>query len=254
MAWGAWSVPYSRWVVAAILLHMLALVPVFVTERYRLAAVPGLLVCTILGAWLFWRSLSAGRWLPSAIYLSAVGGSTAFASIPKGSPEAWALNHYSVGIRTLSVAESARASKDGGTATEAMARAERELQLAYRYAPASEETNFALGNLLLMQEKRGSAKLFYSRVLGLAPAHAGALNNLGVIALQERQWELAVRHFEAVLHTEPRSAKAHYLLATAKAESGDLAGALVAVESAIALRPQQKEFLLLHEKLKSPRR
>lgn len=251
MAWGAWPASYSRWVLAAILLHMLALVPVFVTERYRLAAVPGLLVCAVLGLWLLWRSLNSGQWVPAALYLSAVIGSTAFASMPKGSPEAWALSHYSIGVRALSAAESARSAKDAGAEREAMVKAERELQLAYRHAPASGEINFALGNLSLMQEKRSSAKLFYSRVLELSSGHASALNNLGVIALQDEHWNLAASYFQAALRAEPKSAKAHYLLAKAKAKSGDLAGALAAIESAITLRPQQKEFLVLQEELKS---
>ena len=36
--------PAARWIAAAIVLHLAAVLPVFVTERYRLAAVPGLLL------------------------------------------------------------------------------------------------------------------------------------------------------------------------------------------------------------------
>ncbi len=41
----------SRWIAAAILLHMASLLSVFVTERYRLAAVPGLLLFASFALW-----------------------------------------------------------------------------------------------------------------------------------------------------------------------------------------------------------
>src|SRR5205823_5184842 len=41
--------PRSRWVLAAILLSMFVLLGVFITERYRLVAVPGLLIFAALG-------------------------------------------------------------------------------------------------------------------------------------------------------------------------------------------------------------
>jgi hypothetical protein len=41
--------PASRWIAAAIALQLLAILPVFVTERYRLGVVPGLLVLAALG-------------------------------------------------------------------------------------------------------------------------------------------------------------------------------------------------------------
>jgi len=47
----------SRWIVAAIFFHMASLLPVFVTERYRLAAVPGLLLFAAFGLWSLWLEL-----------------------------------------------------------------------------------------------------------------------------------------------------------------------------------------------------
>ena len=49
--------PLSRWVAAAIALHMISLLGVFVTERYRLAAVPGLLLFAAYGLWDFWETI-----------------------------------------------------------------------------------------------------------------------------------------------------------------------------------------------------
>src|SRR5207244_10724756 len=43
------AAPLSRWITAAIILHLLALLPVFMTERYRLPIVPGLLIFAAFG-------------------------------------------------------------------------------------------------------------------------------------------------------------------------------------------------------------
>src|SRR2546423_1621879 len=46
----------SRWLLAAILLHLLAVIPIFVTERYRLAIVPGLLIFAAFGLMACWQA------------------------------------------------------------------------------------------------------------------------------------------------------------------------------------------------------
>ncbi len=45
---------------AAVLLHMGALLSVFITERYRLAAAPGLIVLSVYVGWRLWRVLAKG--------------------------------------------------------------------------------------------------------------------------------------------------------------------------------------------------
>ena len=60
--------PKSRWVGAAILLHMAALLPVFVTERYRLPIVPGLLVFDAISLAWFWRTIALAEWKPALAY------------------------------------------------------------------------------------------------------------------------------------------------------------------------------------------
>src|SRR5205085_4698277 len=48
--------PQSRWIAAAILLSIFALLAVFITERYRLVAVPGLLIFAAFGLLILWQS------------------------------------------------------------------------------------------------------------------------------------------------------------------------------------------------------
>src|SRR5207244_6767709 len=53
----AWRIaPLSRCVITAILLHVMAVLTVFITERYRLPIVPGLLIFAAFGLSIFWRS------------------------------------------------------------------------------------------------------------------------------------------------------------------------------------------------------
>ena len=70
--------PRSRWVAAAVVLHMCALMPVFVTERYRLAAVPGLMILAALGLWQLWANLVRGHWLGVGAYLVLAFGAATF--------------------------------------------------------------------------------------------------------------------------------------------------------------------------------
>ena len=56
LCWRKW--PRSRWVAGGVLLHMAALMPVFITERYRLAAAPGLLLLGVGALWMLWENLT----------------------------------------------------------------------------------------------------------------------------------------------------------------------------------------------------
>ena len=66
IAWRSYRL--SRWIAAAILLHMLSLLGVFVTERYRLAAVPGLLLFAAFGAVEFWERCASARFRAALAY------------------------------------------------------------------------------------------------------------------------------------------------------------------------------------------
>ncbi len=241
-----WRFPQARWVAAAVLLHICALLPVFVTERYRLAAVPGLMLLGAGGLWMLWENLSRARWLAVGGYIAAAAAAAWFVSIPRGDIGLWSLDHYKAGIRATEAGD--------------LDRAQRNLETAYAYVSTNADIRFALGNLWLArsekatdpQEKgvqRTHAKLFYRLALELNPAHAGTLNNLGVLALEEKRWELAERFLVAASAAEPEAAKTHYLLARALYERGDLAAARTALGRALELRAGQKEFLELQDKI-----
>src|SRR5438477_8340652 len=233
LTWNA--VRLGRWITGAILLQMLALLPVFTTERYRLPIVPGLAVFAAFGVVTLFSNLAAGNVRPVLSYAILLTVSILFVSWPQRKPSFWALDAYNSGWQAL----------ESGN----LPLAERKLELARAYIPDNAETNFALGNLKLAQNDAATAASFYLTTLQLDDRHRGALNNLGVIALDHQQFELAEHWFRRALDLNTRTAKTHFLLAKTYAARGDLADACAEIDSAVALSPQQPEFRQLREEM-----
>jgi tetratricopeptide (TPR) repeat protein len=227
----------SRWIAAAIFLHMAAVLPVFVTERYRLAAVPGLLVFAAFGLQALWQSCLLGSYRTLATYLGLLLAAAIFVTLPRTEPSLWAMEAYNSGRQALE--------------SNNLPLAELHLQRAYAYVPDNPETNFALGNLRLAQSDPAGAKSFYRAALQADAKHKGALNNLGVIALDERQWKMAINFFHASIQSDPADATTHYLLARAELENGNAATALSEIQIALHLQPEQPEFRALFDTIRA---
>jgi tetratricopeptide (TPR) repeat protein len=225
----------ARWIIAAILLHLLALMPVFVTERYRLPVVPGLTILAVYGLWSFWRFLMNARYRPAVVYAGLVGVATVFVSWPQRDPALWALEAYNSGWQALECGN--------------LPLAERKLNLARRYVPTNAETNFALGNLKLAEGENQAASNWYRTTLRLDENHRGALNNLGVMALNERKYDFAEGLFRRAEQVDPRNSKTHFLLASSLTGKGNYDAAEREIETAIALNPTQIEFKELQMKI-----
>ena len=232
-----WKFRRSRWIIAAVLLHMSALLPVFLTERYRLAAVPGLLLLMSGGLWGLWTFLCAGKWRQASAYLAMTSVSLLFVTWPNPDRSLYALDYYNTSIKDIEA--------------DRLQRAEENLTIAYRYVPENPEFNFAFGNLWLKKGDRTRAKYFFRHTLELDPRHASAYNNLGVLAMEEKRWSLAEKFLAASLKYEPDDAKTFYLLANVKYEMGDLKEALKNAESAYNLNPAPHEFKELMDKIQS---
>jgi tetratricopeptide (TPR) repeat protein len=237
--------PRARWIAAAVVLHMAAVLTVFVTERYRLAAVPGLMLLGSAGLWSFWSDLVRARWIPAGGYMTTALAASWFVSIPQSDIGLWSLDHYKAGIRAIAAGD--------------LDRAQTNLETAFAYVQENADINFALGNLWLERANlakdageqathRTRAKLFYRRALDLNPRHASTLNNLGVLAFEEKRFDLAERFLVESLAIESGAAKTYYLLAQVRLSAGKLDEARAALHDALRLQPKQKEFLeLLHQ-------
>jgi hypothetical protein len=229
--------PASRWIAGAIFLHMAAVLPVFVTERYRLAAVPGLLLFAAFGLRALWQNCSSGNYRRVAVYLGLLLVAAILVTLPRKEPSLWAMEAYNSGRQALE--------------SNNLPLAELHLQRAYSYVPDNAETNFALGNLRLAQGDTAGAKSFYHATLQADGKHKGALNNLGVLALEERRWEMAIKFFQASVESDPADAKTHYLLARAELENGDAITALSEIQIALRLQPEQPEFRALFDTIRA---
>ena len=227
--------PISRWVAAAVFLQMIALIPVFITERYRLAAVPGLLLFAAFGLSIFWKGCARKELRLCGSYLALLVGSTIFVAWPVRDVSLWALDTYNSGWQAFESGD--------------LALAEQKLQLAYAYVPENAETNFALGNLRLAQGRESEAKSYYFATLRLDPTHEGGYNNLGILALQEKRWTVAANLFRKALQQNPREEKTYYLLAQAQFNARDLGNARLAIREAIKLNSNQPQFQALSEQI-----
>jgi len=232
----AWfALPASRWISAAVVLHMVSLLGVFVTERYRLAVVPGLLLFAAYGTSIFWESCVTANYRRVGIYVLLLVLATWFVSMPKREPSLWALDSYNAGWQALE-------SND-------LPLAEQKLKVAYAYVPENAEVNFALGNLRLALGDKPTAKSYYFATLHLDPNHEGAYNNLGILALEEKRWILAARFFAKALEQDPNDARSYYLIAQAQFNAHDFQNASLAIARAIELNPAQPEFRTLSEQI-----
>jgi hypothetical protein len=225
----------SRWIAFAILLYICALLPVFVTERYRLPVVPGLLVFAAIGLSIFWQSCLTADLRGIALYCALLVSSTIFVSWPQRNPSLWALDAYNSGWQALEAND--------------LALAEKKLSLARAYVPDNAETNFAFGNLRLAQGNRNGAASFYRETLRIDPRHKGTLNNLGVIALEAHDLAAARLYFQHALAQDRHSAKTHFLLAKTADAAGDLVTAENEIAQALEIAPTQPEFLALKKEL-----
>jgi hypothetical protein len=225
----------GRWITGAIFLQMLALLPVFTTERYRLPIVPGLAVFAAFGLVTLFSNLAAGNVRPVLSYAMLLMVSTLFVSWPQRGLSLWALDAYNSGWQAL----------ESGN----LSLAERKLELARAYVPDNAETNFALGNLKLAQNDASAASSLYLTTLRLDPRHRGAINNLGVLALENGQPEVAEQRFREALAIDGRNPKTHFLLAKTLIAKGQNGNARAEIDRALALKPDQPEFKELREQI-----
>jgi hypothetical protein len=227
--------PTSRWIAAAIGLQLLAILPVFVTERYRLAVVPGLLVLAALGLERLWNRCASGNYGGAALQLGLVALSAWFVTIPRHDRSLWALEDYDSGRLALETNE--------------LTAAENHLQRARALVPDNPEIILAIGNLRLAQSDRAEAIVLYEAVLRLDSRHKSALNNLGVIALEDQRFADAKEYFRRALEQQPHNAKTHFLLAKTELALGNIAGARIALTHALELEPDRREFRELQEQI-----
>jgi len=91
--------------------------------------------------------------------------------------------------------------------------------------------------------KRGrlqAAKRLYRRTLKADPGHVDALNNLGVIQLQEGNYPAARTSFTEAIRLQPDYVDSHYNLACLNALTGEASEGIVHLRNAVMVDPAVK--------------
>jgi len=86
------------------------------------------------------------------------------------------------------------------------------------------------------------AKRLYQDGLKLDPGYVDALNNIGVIFIQERNFAAAQRHFEKAMRLNPAYADPFYNLACLHAIKGELKQGLALLERAVSIDTTARDW------------
>jgi len=191
--------PHSRWIVAGVALAMVALLPVFVTERYRLIAVPGLLLLGACGIAELGEALASRRWGRAGVWLGAGAAAFALVHLPQNEPKPEWLDAYNSGRNALQT----------GNLTSARAK----LEQACALAPQNADILSALGSCWLRENDFPKAREYYRRALQSNPQTLSALNNLALVEMEDGHWAEAQTLLIAALRIAPNDPNVRELAA-----------------------------------------
>lgn len=238
LIWALWrGNSAARLAAAAVLAHMAVLLPVFITERYRLPAAPGLFVLAAFFAGGMADTVLRRQWLLLTAALALLVASGVFVFAPRDPALA---NHdlYNSGRAALAAGQ--------------LDLAENKLSRAAKLSPDNAEIQFSLGNLRLEQGDRYAAKMLYRRTLELNPQHDRAWNNLAVLALEENHLDLALNFISQAISLFPEDAKSYYIKAKILEKLGRPNEARAAATQALTINPDQPAFRELARSLGMP--
>jgi hypothetical protein len=213
----------ALWVVAGVLLQMAALMPVFITERYRLAAAPGLILLSAFALWRLWENAQDRRWLQTAGFLALAAPVIWWVNVPQSETGVVALEQYNKGLQALAANDLARAAAF--------------LEKARQSLPENPDVNAAMGALALNRGDHDAAKKFLRLALEHDAQNFVAWQNLGGVALLEHKPDIAAKCFEKAVAADPDDANSYVLLAKALGEMRDYPGAINALNQVLKLDP-----------------
>ena len=235
LAWRRY--PRSRWIAAATGLSMAALLPVFVTERYRLAAVPGLLLLAACGVVELWDALAARRWRRAGAWLGVGAAAFFWVTLPQPDLDMGSHDTFNTGIKALESGD--------------LPRARAKLEQAYADAPQNAEVNASLGHYWLRVGDPQRARKFYQSALELNPETLSALNNLAVLEMDGRHWDSARSLLARALALKSDRAALYFMAARCDDQLGRQEAAKAEIEQARALCPGNSEIEALRQRIQS---
>jgi len=162
-----------------------------VCSRYRLPAVPLLMIFAACGLWEIWTLVRQRNVLRGEISLLALGLSIA-------------LVHTGVDVDRVDRLRSDWLQGHAHLRRQEYGLAERAYLNGLRKFPHDADMHNSLGVVRQHQKRDGEAEVSYLRALEIAPDHARARVNLGKLYMKQRQLEKAGAAFEEAIARDPR--------------------------------------------------
>jgi tetratricopeptide (TPR) repeat protein len=228
-----------------VLTLLLAILNVFVTERYRLTALPGLVVLAVSGLALLVAECRARRWVGPGLFLIAGVGAAFLVFAPRESPELKARRDYAVGLRLI---ERVQQLRDPAERASVQTRGVEFLRRAQKLVPTDAEVAFGLANGLLVSGATQEAEQYYRGILAAVvdkdrrPAHLGSLNNLGSILLDAKRYAEAEPVFMRSLQLDRENGLAWFRLAQVELGLGKPDLARRALADALRVEPKNEKY------------
>ncbi|MEM7440923.1 MAG: sulfotransferase [Pseudomonadota bacterium] len=122
--------------------------------------------------------------------------------------------------------------------------AEKTLRKALSKRESWPEAHHNLGSALTALGRNDGALRHYSRAIEIRPNYANAHNSRGTLHLSQGNAVDAVADFQVVVAHQPTDAGAHARLSGALSDIGDFETSLQAIDAALALEPENRNFLL----------
>jgi len=105
----------------------------------------------------------------------------------------------------------------------------------------------------LEMQRKGNlqeAKTSYEKIVKIDPQNVQALNNLGVIYMEQKDYEMAIKYFHDALDMNNEYVDAHYNLACVYAQKKDSVQSMMYLKKAVAFNPQARQWAKNDDDLK----
>ncbi len=128
-------------------------------------------------------------------------------------------------------------------------RAKYELIECVAKAPRNADAWFLLGTIALTSNRLSDAESFFERAIDLSPNNAVYYTNLGEVYRRLQDFDRAINRLERATLLNPKLAAAHFNLGAALRAAGRTREGLIAMQRAVAIRPDIDEKAQLAEAL-----
>jgi tetratricopeptide (TPR) repeat protein len=208
-------------------MQVMGVVLFFITDRYRLSAMPFFIVFAGGGAEWLWNAVKERKRTllvkGSAVMAAAVMGATVL-NFPIG--ESYSTEYYNIGLTyfeakqyqnavtayqtSLAIKESHAVYSSLGNVYAAVGNyplAQRVYQRAYEMNPNEAVSVFSIGTLFVRQQQWDSALVYYNKALSINPRFAPARLNKGLTLYYLQRLDEALPELEAYVELEPDRTK-----------------------------------------------